>query len=103
MNNVINVAFQILPRSKTIDSYDLVDKAIEVIEKSGLKYKVCPFETVIEGEYDKIMKVIKDAQTACLEAGAEDFIAYIKMQVNNLKDVSIEDKIEKYEAKKPVG
>jgi uncharacterized protein (TIGR00106 family) len=102
MNHIINAALQILPRSKDQDIYSLVDKAIGVIQNSGLKYKVCPFETVIEGKYDEVMKVISEAQKACLLAGASEYIAYIKLQVNNSKDVRIEDKIGKFETKNPV-
>jgi len=96
MDNIINVAFQILPKGENMDVYPLVDVAIEVIQKSGLKYQVCPFETVIEGKYNEVMQVIKDAQIACFEEGANEFIAYIKMQVNKSKDIKIEDKMVKY-------
>ncbi|MDP4240003.1 MAG: thiamine-binding protein [Bacteroidota bacterium] len=96
MNKTVNIALQILPSSKTIHPYTIVDKAIETIAASGLKYKVTPFETVIEGTYDEIMKVIKLAQEACYEAGAESLMTYIKIQ-SSLNDVSIKDKMEKYE------
>ena len=96
MNRTVNIALQILPSSKTIHPYALVDKAIEVIAHSGLRYKVTPFETVMEGSYDDIMKVVKLAQEACYGAGAESLMTYIKIQ-SSLGDVSIEDKMEKYE------
>jgi len=96
MNNTVNLALQILPTSKTIHPYLLVDKAIEIIANSGLRFKVTPFETVIEGNYDAIMKVVKQAQQACYEAGAESLMTYIKIQ-SSTSDVSIDDKMEKYE------
>ena len=96
MDKTVNIALQILPSSKTIHPYALVDKAIEVIANSGLRYKVCPFETVMEGKYDAIMKVVKQAQDACYKAGAESLMTYLKIQ-SSLNDVSIEDKMEKYE------
>ena len=37
MNNLVNVAIQVLPNSKSIHPYNIVDKAIELIQKSGLK------------------------------------------------------------------
>lgn len=95
MENIVNVAFQVLPTSAGKHPYSLVDEAIKVIEKSGLRYKVTPFETVIEGHYDDIMKVIKEAQQACYQAGADSLMVYIKIQ-SSRKDVSIEDKMEKY-------
>ena len=96
MDKIVNIALQVLPTSKTIHPYTLVDKAIEVIANSGLKYKVTPFETVMEGTYDDIMKVVKLAQDACYEAGADSMMTYIKIQ-SSKGDVSIEDKMEKYE------
>jgi uncharacterized protein (TIGR00106 family) len=96
MTKTVNIALQVLPTSTTVHPYLLVDKAIEVIEKSGLRYKVTPFETVMEGSYDEIMKVVKLAQEACYEAGAETMMTYIKIQ-SSRKDVSIDDKMEKYE------
>lgn len=96
MTKTVNIALQILPSSKTIHPYKLVDKAIEVIANSGLIYRVTPFETVMEGSYDKIMKVVKQAQEACYTAGAESLMTYIKIQ-SSLGDVSIDDKMEKYE------
>jgi uncharacterized protein (TIGR00106 family) len=96
MNKTVNIALQILPSSKSIHPYTLVDKAIEVIAASGLRYKVTPFETVMEGSYDEIMEVVKEAQKACYEAGADSLMTYVKIQTSKT-DVSIEDKMEKYE------
>ena len=96
MDKIVNIALQILPTSKSIHPYTLVDKAIEVIANSGIKYKVTPFETVMEGSYDDIMKVVKLAQEACYKAGAESLMTYIKIQSSKI-DVSIKDKMEKYE------
>jgi uncharacterized protein (TIGR00106 family) len=92
----VNISLQILPSSKSKHPYDIVDKAIEVIRLSGIKYKVCPFETVMEGDYDTIMEIIKKVQTTCLEFGAENCFSYIKIQLDKNKDVTIEDKTGKY-------
>ena len=97
MNPKINLALQVLPKSDTVKNvYDIVDKAIEVIQKSGLKYVVCPFETVIEGTYDEVMAVVKKAQDACFEFGATEVITNIKIQRAKERDVFIDDKLEKY-------
>jgi len=96
MTKTVNIALQILPSAISIHPYTLVDKAIEVIAASGLRYKVTPFETVMEGNYEEIMNVVKQAQEACYEAGAESLMTYIKIQ-SSKKDVSIDDKMEKYE------
>lgn len=96
MNKTINASLQVLPSGGNKHPYLIVDEAIKVIANSGLKYKVCPFETVVEGAYDEVMEVFKQAQQACYQAGAENVMAYFKIQ-SSVNAVSIEDKMEKYE------
>jgi uncharacterized protein (TIGR00106 family) len=97
MKQIVNIALQILPSSTAKHPYAVVDEAIKIIANSGLKYKVTPFETVIEGAYDDVMRVVKQAQEACYEAGADSLMTYVKIQSSKTDDVSIEDKMEKYE------
>lgn len=96
MDHKINLALQIIPKSSTVDLYALVDEAIQVIQDSGIKYEVCPFETVMEGQYKEIFKVVEEAQSACFAAGAEELLVNIKMQIRKDGDVSIEEKTGKY-------
>jgi len=96
MDKIVNIALQILPSSKTVHPYAIVDAAIAVIAASGIKYKVTPFETVMEGTYAQIMDIAEQAQKACYAAGADSLMTYIKIQ-SSTTDVSIEDKMEKYE------
>jgi uncharacterized protein (TIGR00106 family) len=95
MKYSVNVAVQLLPLG-TNQAYEKVDEAIALIEKSGLKYIVCPFETVIEGDYDKIMELVKKIQLKCLESGVTDTICNLKIQMRANDDVTINDKMEKY-------
>jgi len=97
MDRKMNVAIQVLPRSAKVGTYELVDKAIEVIQNSGLKYRVCPFETVVEGYYDELMTLIKEVQEAVYANGAEEMITNIKIQTRYNQDVLIEDKMNKYD------
>lgn len=97
MKNIVNVAIQVLPQSGTKKAYDLVDIAIEVIKNSGLKYRVCPFETVVEGPYDIIIQTVQEMQQMCFDNGAEELLVYLKIQNRNNADVSIEEKMHKYD------
>ena len=97
LHKKINAAIQVLPRSANLGTYELVDKAIEVIQKSGLKYRVCPFETVVEGYYDEVMTLLKEVQEAVYDNGAEEMITNIKIQTRYNEDVLIEDKMNKYD------
>jgi uncharacterized protein (TIGR00106 family) len=93
----INVAIQVLPRSAKVGTYELVDRAIEVIQNSGLKYRVCPFETVVEGHYDEIMTLLKEVHEVVYANGAEEMITNMKIQTRYNEDVLIEDKMNKYD------
>ena len=97
LDKKINAAIQVLPRSASKGTYELVDRAIEVIQQSGLKYVVCPFETVVEGHYDEVMALIKQVQEVVYTHGAEEIITNLKIQTHSNQDVLIGDKIDKYE------
>lgn len=96
MASIINLGIQIIPKSKTLDTYVLVDTAIAVIQKSGVKYVVTPFETVMEGTQNQLMEIAKNAQDAVLEAGADEVLVYYRMQIRKDQDVTIGEKTGKY-------
>ena len=92
-NRTVNVAIQVLPFVE--DVFGVVDKAIEVIQQSGVKYEVGPMETVMEGRFDELMEVAKKAHLACLEAGAGQVMTLIKIG-DNTCGTTIEEKTAKY-------
>ncbi|ASZ13131.1 thiamine-binding protein [Chitinophaga pendula] len=97
MDHKINLALQIIPQVATEKVYAVVDEAIAVIQESGVPYKVCPFETVMEGTYDELMAVVRKTQEVCFKAGASQLLVYIKMQIRPDRDVTMEEKVGKYE------
>lgn len=96
-NHTINLALQIVPQVASEQVYAVVDEAIAVIQASGVKYRVCPFETVMEGPYDQLLDIVKRTQEVCFKAGAGQLLVYVKIQNNQHADVSIEDKTGKYD------
>lgn len=94
--NKINLALQVLPQAEGKNSYDLVDVAIKLIEESGLTYQVCPFETVIEGKFDELMALVRRIHQALEENGTEKLMTYMKLQTVFQQDVTIQDKMHKY-------
>ena len=92
IDHQINISLQIIPKGKEDTRYALVDRAIDVIKQSGLRYMVTPMETVMEGPYDATMEVVKAAQEACLASGAEEVITIVKMHVRNGMDVTFGEK-----------
>ncbi|MEX2444674.1 MAG: MTH1187 family thiamine-binding protein [Alkalispirochaeta sp.] len=55
------VELQIVPVGAGSHIADAVAKAVEVIKKSGLSYQLTPSGTVVEGSWDEVMPVIKEA------------------------------------------
>ncbi len=94
--NKINLALQVLPQAEGKNSYDLVDIAIKLIEESGLTYQVCPFETVIEGKFDELMALVRRIHQELAKNGTEKLMTYMKLQTVFQQDVTIQDKMHKY-------
>jgi uncharacterized protein (TIGR00106 family) len=89
-----NVGVQVLPLVD--DLYPIVDKAIQAIKMSGVRYEVGPLETTLEGDdLDQLLEVAKSAHRACFEAGAKKVITIIKI-ADALEGTTIEEKVEKY-------
>ncbi|MFZ6010494.1 MAG: thiamine-binding protein [Bacteroidota bacterium] len=91
MNHQIHFAIQIVPITK-LPHYPIIDKAIEVIRQSGVKYQVGPMETVMQGPYDTLMDIAKKAQQACLDAGADEVVVTMKIHARKIGDVTWEEK-----------
>ena len=96
MSSKIHLAIQIVPFSQDLHPYLIIDKAIEVIAASGLRYEVGAMETVIEGTYDEVMQVAKKAHEVCLENGARELLINIKLHLRKDVDVTWEEKMERY-------
>lgn len=96
-DNMINAAVQLLPGMNKEESWRVIDKAIELIAVSGLKYKVCPFETVMEGSYGEIVGIIDKISNMAFEESAEEIIINVKFHFGKNKDILISDKMRKYQ------
>ena len=46
-----------LGKSESVGKY--VSRSLEIIEKSGVEYRLNPMGTVLEGEWDKVFGVVK--------------------------------------------
>lgn len=92
---MVNVSLQILPRVPEEELYPVVDKVIAHIKSTGVNHIVGPMETTMEGDYDELMDIVKDAQRICFEEGANRVLAVVK--IDNKKDgIRMEEKIGKY-------
>lgn len=94
-NYKINAAIQLLPIDTKEVRWDVVDRAIAVIHNSGLNYKVCPFETVVEGTMTEIMSLLEKIKTTALEKDCQEILINIKIHAAQ-RDLSFNEKLEKY-------
>ncbi|MCA1032668.1 thiamine-binding protein [Bacillus timonensis] len=96
MLTTVNLGFQVLPKVANGNTYEVVDKAIEVVQKSGVKYEVGAMETVMEGELDQLLEIVKAAQDACITAGATEVMTHMKIHYRPIEGVTIDEKLHKY-------
>ncbi|PEA54846.1 hypothetical protein CON64_11120 [Bacillus pseudomycoides] len=96
MSQQVTVSFSVVPQAKHKDVYAVVDKAIEVVQQSGVRYEVGAMETTMEGELDELLDIIKRAQQACIDDGAEEVITSIKIHYRPSTGVTIDEKVWKY-------
>ena len=78
MSNQVIVDIEVLPATGG-EVYPIVDRAIEVIQASGLNYAVGPMGTTVEGDLDSCMEVAKAAHRACFVNGVERVVTIIKV------------------------
>jgi uncharacterized protein (TIGR00106 family) len=75
-----------------------VARSLEIIESSGLDYRMNPMGTVLEGEWDEVMAVV----TRCFERMSEDcdrVTASIKIDYRKGHGGRMESKIESVESR----
>jgi len=90
-----NVSLQVIPIVPEAEVYPVVDKVIDLIRESGVKYVVGPMETTMEGELDLLLGIVARAQEICLQNGATRVLSVVKIDCK-AGGVTIEEKINKY-------
>jgi len=95
-NYIINASLQIVPIVQDKHPYQWVDDAIGIIQQSGIKYEVGPFATVLEGNYEEVMKVIHHVNEFLYSKGCAEWISNIQVQIRSAGDITGEEKTEKF-------
>jgi len=65
---MVLLEFSMSPFDKGESVSQYVARSIDIIDKSGLPYRLTPMGTILEGEWDEVMKVV----TACFERMRQD-------------------------------
>ncbi len=90
------LSIQIIP--KTVNNEDVipyVDRAIEVIQQSGVKHQVNALETTMEGELNELLDIVKRMNDAMIEMGSPSVISQIKI-LHVPQGITMEQLTEKY-------
>ena len=88
-----SIALQVLPLSRGIDRIAVIDKVIDYLQAQEVTMVVTPFETVLEGEFDELMRILKEALEVAGQ-GADNVFANVKINIGVI--LSIDEKLEKY-------
>ena len=92
-----NVSLQVIPSTENEeDLYPIVDKVIELIEDSGVKYRVGPMETTMEGQLDELLQIVKEAQHICKKHGARRVLSVVKIDYKP-GGVTMDEKMKRHE------
>ena len=62
---LINATIQIVPLKDIEAAFPVIDKAIAIIQQSGIKYSVGAFETTLEGEYETVQNLLRQLEDFC--------------------------------------
>jgi uncharacterized protein (TIGR00106 family) len=63
------VEFSIVPLGVGSSIGDQLAEVMRIIDASGLPYKVNPMGTVVEGEWNEVMRLVKDCHKTTMKSG----------------------------------
>ncbi len=92
------VEFSIIPVGSGVSISPQVAKVLKIVAASGISYKANPMGTVLEGEWDSVMGVIKKCHDAVMDI-SERALTKITIDDRKGKEARIEKKLESVEQK----
>ena len=95
-NYIINASIQILPIVQDKHPYEWVDEAIFIIQRSGVKYKIGPFATVVEGTYKQVMEVVHAINEHLVAEGCNEWITSVQLNMRSQSDITANEKVSKF-------
>lgn len=99
MSVLLEFSMTPIGRGESVGKY--VSRSIKIIDESGLDYKLNPMGTVVEGEWDEVMEVVRECflrmKKDCSRISTVIKIDYRKKGANRMegKIKSIEKRLKK--------
>ena len=89
----------IVPMGKSVSVSDEIAALERLIRKSGLKNQLHPYGTVIEGEWEEVMDLVKKCHALLHEQGTKRIFTNLKIGTRVDKEQTMEDKVNVVEKK----
>lgn len=92
------VEFSIVPLGRSASVSDVIARVLKIVMDSGVRYKANPMGTVIEGEWDELMGLVKKCHDEAMR-DVERVVTSIKIDDYKCKGYRLEKKLESVEQK----
>lgn len=90
------IEFSIIPIGAGSSIGDQLAEVLKMVDESGLPYKVNPMGTVVEGEWDELMKLVKKCHMTVMKSG-ERALTTISIDDRKGKPNRLEQKVKSIE------
>ncbi|NOX88499.1 MAG: MTH1187 family thiamine-binding protein [Calditrichaeota bacterium] len=94
---MVLIEFSMFPLDKGESLSPYVARILDVIDKSGVNYRLNPMGTVLEGNYDEVMEVVRKCFNE-LEKDCTRISMALKMDYRKTGESRLDTKIEKIES-----
>ena len=91
--------FSVIPIGAGVSVSSHVAKAAKIIDESGLDYRINPMATVVEGEIDEILDLIKKCHQAVMEDAERVLINVVMDDRKDRKPPRLDKKVASVEEK----
>jgi uncharacterized protein (TIGR00106 family) len=90
--------FSVVPLGKGESVSQFIAECLRIVDESGLDYRINPMGTVLEGDYDEVMAVIRKCHLRVMELSSR-VITSVKIDDRKGKKGMLRSKIESVESK----
>lgn len=84
-------------KSPSLSKY--VAGALKILKKKNLKFQITPMSTIIEGNLDEILEIVKEMHEEVFKSGALRVLTTLKIDDRRDREISMESKVKSVENK----
>jgi uncharacterized protein (TIGR00106 family) len=92
------IEFSVVPLGKGASVSSVIARVLKIVMDSGVRYKANPMGTVVEGEWEQLLVVIKQCHDEAMK-DAERVVTSIKIDDYKGRGERLETKLESVEQK----